>query len=364
MTSIDPEIQKRKIIHIDMDAFFASVEQRDFPELRGKAIAVGGGENRGVTTTASYEARKYGVKSAMPGYLAKKLCPGIIFVKPRFEAYKAVSQQIRNIFKEYTDIIEPLSLDEAFLDVSENKKRLEYATPLAQAIKDQVYKETGLTCSAGVSYCKFLAKVASDIRKPNGITIIKPHQAEAFLEELSIDRFFGVGKVTARKMKAKGIHCGRDLKKYPLFDLVQKFGKSGNFFYEIVRGIDKRPVNNSLVRKSIAVERTLEKDLSELDDIVPVFEKLIQTFYHRLEKVENFGRTLTLKLKTHEFKSITRSMSKNYFIKDIEEIRSLAFILLESNLESFDKIRLIGLTASNLEQEKDGLDDVQLEFEF
>ena len=353
---------QRKIIHIDMDAFYASVEQRDFPHLRGKPIAVGGGENRGVTTTASYEARKFGVRSAMPGYKAKQLCPQIIFVPPRFDVYKQVSDQIRAVFKNYTDIIEPLSFDEAFLDVTENKKGEEIATYLARDIKNEIREETKLSCSAGVSYCKFLAKVASDMNKPDGLTIIKPHQAEAFLEELAISKFFGVGKVTARKMTSLGIHTGKDLKAWSRFDLVERFGKAGSFYYDIVRGIDNRPVKAERVRKSLGVERTLEEDLGEFEDIMPILERVIEMFFKRLTKADNFGRTITLKLKTHEFQTLTRSQSRNYFIKDLEEIRAIAIQLLESNLGAFEKIRLIGLTASNLEDEIE--DDPQMEFDF
>ena len=335
-----------------MDAFFASVEQRDNPELQGKAIAVGGGENRGVVTTASYEARKYGVRSAMPGFMAKKLCPHLVFVKPRFEVYGKVSRQIRGIFKEYTDLIEPLSFDEAFLDVTDNKKRMVVATELAKNIMKQVSDETNLTCSAGVSYCKFLAKVASGMRKPNGITIIKPHQAEAFLEKLPIEKFFGVGKVTANRMKALGIHNGADLKAWSKLRLANEFGKIGQFYYDIVRGVDERPVEPNRVRKSLAVERTLEKDLETLEDISPILEKIVDMFHHRLQRANNFGRTITLKIKTHDFKTQTRSHSEDYFIKEIDQIRQIAFDLLEENLEKFGKIRLIGLTASNLQSEK------------
>jgi DNA polymerase-4 len=356
--------QQRKIIHIDMDAFFASVEQRDFPELQGKAIAVGGGGNRGVTTTASYEARKYGVRSAMPGYMAKQLCPHIIFVPPRFDAYKAVSRQIRSIFSRYTDLIEPLSLDEAFLDVTQNKKSDPIATSIALQIKKDILQETQLTCSAGISYCKFLAKVASDINKPNGITIIRPHQAEAFLEGLPKEKFFGVGKVTARNMKAMGIFTGADLKKLSKIELAQNFGKSGQYFYDIVRGIDNREVNSNSVRKSLAVERTLDTDLSEYEEICAVFDTVIDMFFRRLKKADNFGRTITLKLKTHDFVSITRSQSSNYYVREFSDIRAIAYSLLESNLDAFEKIRLIGLTASNLEKENEESDGPQLTLDF
>ena len=354
----------RKIIHIDMDAFYASVEQRDNPELRGKPIAVGGGGNRGVTTTASYEARKYGVRSAMPGWKAKQMCPQLIFVPPRFDAYKEVSYQIREIFSDYTDLIEPLSLDEAFLDVTINKKSLTYGMDVAREIMNRVESETQLTCSAGVSYCKFLAKVASDFKKPNGLTIIRPDQAEAFLESLPVKDFFGVGKVTAKKMEAIGIQTGLDLKKFTKLELAQRFGKSGSFFYDIVRGIDERPVNNSRVRKSLGVETTLRQDLSTVEEIIPILEKIIDEFCQRLEKADNYGRTITLKLKTSDFQSITRSASKKYFIKNKEEITKISITLLEENKSSFDKIRLIGLTASNLEKEQDEIIDRQLSFDW
>jgi DNA polymerase-4 len=354
----------RKIVHIDMDAFYASVEQRDNPDLKGKPIAVGGGANRGVTTTASYEARKYGVRSAMPGWKAKQLCPQLIFVPPRFAAYKEVSTQIRSIFSEYTDLIEPLSLDEAFLDVTDNKKQIPYGMEVAQEIMDRVKEETQLTCSAGVSYCKFLAKIASDVKKPNGLTVITPKRAELFLENLEIGKFFGVGKVTAAKMEHHGILKGSDLKKYSQLELAQKFGKMGIHFYHIVRGIDNRPVNPHRVRKSLAIERTLENDLEEIEEIESILIGIADKFYERLVRADNFGRTITLKIKKSDFQSITRSISKDYFIKDKEEIKSLAINLLEQNKEAFSKIRLIGLTATNLEKELVDIVDLQLSFDW
>jgi len=354
----------RKILHIDMDAFYASVEQRDNPELQGKPIAVGGGGNRGVTTTASYEARKFGVRSAMPGFKAKRLCPELIFVKPRMDVYKQVSDEIRAIFKEYTNLIEPLSFDEAFLDVTQNKKDLRYGTEVAKQIMDQVERQTQLTCSAGVSYCKFLAKVASGFQKPNGMTIIRPHQAETFVEKLPIREFFGVGKVTAAKMESMGITCGADIKKYSKLELAQKFGKAGSFFYNIVRGIDNRPVNNSRIRKSLAVERTLQKDLADIDKIKPILLDIIAKFCYRLEKADNYGRTITLKLKTSDFKTITRSLSKRHFVRDENEIKEMALQLMETNQDAFNKIRLIGLTATNLEKEQAENKSTQLSFQW
>ena len=333
-----------------MDAFYASVEQRDNPELRGKPIAVGGGESRGVLTTASYEARKFGVRSAMPGYMAKQLCPELIFVPVRFDAYRAVSEQIRTIFRKYTDLIEPLSFDEAYLDVTENKINEPVATIVANKIRSEIYATTQLTCSAGVSYCKFIAKVASDFNKPNGICIIKPHQAEKFLEELPVSKFYGVGKVTAAKMESMGIHTGADLKKLSRSEMLQRFGKTGGFYYNIVRGKDDRPVVTSRERKSLAVERTLEKDLSSIEDIKSVLDHILDKFFERLEKYKSYGKTITLKIKTHDFKIITRSKSKTYIINDHGEIKNIAFALLEENQSNFEKIRLIGLAMSNFKQ--------------
>ncbi|MCL4143707.1 UNVERIFIED_CONTAM: hypothetical protein GTU68_028457 [Idotea baltica] len=347
-----------------MDAFYASVEQRDHPELRGKPIAVGGGEHRGVTTTASYEARTFGVRSAMPGYKAKQLCPQLIFVKPRFDVYKHVSMQIRSIFKEYTSIIEPLSLDEAFLDVTNNNKGILYGMEVAQEIMERVQTETELTCSAGVSYCKFLAKVASGYKKPNGLTVIRPKHAKVFLDQLPVKDFFGVGKVTAAKMARMNIHCGADLKTYTKIQMAQHFGKSGLFYYDIVRGKDDRPVQADRVRKSLGVERTLDYDAERIEDIMPILINIVDTFYTRLLKANNFGRTLTLKIKTSDFKSLTRSISKEYFISDKNEIRQLSSQLLDQNQSAFDKIRLIGLTASNLQKEQEDRFDPQLTFDW
>ncbi|MGH1338517.1 MAG: DNA polymerase IV [Aureispira sp.] len=355
----------RKIIHIDMDAFYASIEQRDDPSLRGKPIAVGGGGARGVVATASYEARKFGVHSAMSGFRARQLCPQLIFVPARFEVYSQVSRQVRAIFERYTKLIEPLSLDEAYLDVTQNAIEEPLATVVAQQIMDAVYEETQLTCSAGVSYCKFLAKIASDIKKPNGMTTITPRRAEAFLEQLPVERFHGVGKVTATRMKAMGWKTGGDLKTCSQLQLAEHFGKAGRFYYHIVRGIDNRPVNNKRIRKSIGVERTLRDDLSTYEEITPILDKIIVTFWERLTKANNFGRTLTLKLKTSAFQILTRSISKEYYITQQDEIQDLAYQLLEQNIGEFEAIRLIGLTTSNLQKQalESGL-GTQLEFDF
>ena len=348
-----------------MDAFYASVEQRDDPSLRGKPIAVGGGEKRGVLTTCSYEARKFGVRSAMPGFKAKALCPDIIFVKPRFEAYSEVSKQIREIFSRYTDLIEPLSLDEAYLDVTECKKDISYATDIAKAIKADIKAETGLTASAGVSYSKFIAKVASDMNKPDGLTVVRPHQAEVFLEKLAIEKFYGVGKVTAKKMKALGIHSGKELKEWRRVDLIKTFGKSGGFYHDIVRGIDDRPVKPNRIRKSIAIERTVDENLKSLEELEAKLEDIVVKLIERLERYQKYGRTLTLKLKTASFDIITRSKSMSYPISDREEIRTLAFKLLRDNYTAEMSIRLVGLTSSNFPDAKTDTDsDGQLSFDW
>lgn len=345
-----------------MDAFYAAVEQRDNPELRGKAIAVGGGSKRGVITTASYEARKFGVGSAMPGFKAKSLCPHIIFVKPRFDAYKEASYKVREVFKRYTDLIEPLSLDEAYLDVTENKMNETIATELAKSIKNDIKKETDLSCSAGVSYCKFLAKIASDMNKPDGLTVIKPHQAESFIESLPVKKIFGVGKVTAQKMKAMNIHIGADLKAQTKVQLVNSFGKMGHYFYDIARGIDNREVKASRTRKSVGVERTLERNLEQYEDMLPILMKLIETFYKRLQKSNSYGRTITLKMKSADFKIITRSISRPYQIKDREEIGVLAEKLLRDNADAVAEVRLIGLSASNLDSEQTNSGQLKIEW--
>ena len=347
-----------------MDAYYASVEQRDHPEWRGKPIAVGGGGRRGVITTASYEARKFGVRSAMPGFKAKALCPQLIFTPIRMDVYAKLSKQIREIFRKYTDIIEPLSLDEAYLDVTHNKVGEPIATELAYKIQQDIYHETQLTCSAGVSYCKFIAKLASDIKKPNGVTVVKPNRAVVFLEELPIEKFFGVGKVTARKMKARGIHFGRDLKTLSKLELAQQYGKMGRFYFDVVRGIDDRPVKSDRIRKSLGVETTMGEDLNQLDQVLKRLDSIVDLFYERLKKANNFGRTITLKVKTAQFQQFTRSHSANLYIRNKEEIKYIAQKLLVDNFETFKTIRLMGLTASNLEKEKEVGHNQQLTIEF
>lgn len=350
----------RKIIHIDMDAFYASVEQRDNPDLRGKPIAVGGGSKRGVTTTASYEARQYGVRSAMPGWKAKQLCPQLIFVKPRFDAYKAVSHEVRSIFADYTDLIEPLSLDEAYLDVTNNKKGNPIATEIALEIKQRIQAETGLTASAGVSYCKFIAKIASDINKPNGIAVIRPHEAKAFLHNLEIHKFFGVGKVTATKMNDLGIHTGADLASWNKVDLMRHFGKSGAFYFDIVRGKDDRPVRPNRIRKSLAVERTMTDDLTDIDQVREAVTQLIPTLLERILRSKYFGKTLTLKLKNKDFQIRTRSISVTQPIDKKEVITTLAHKLINENQDLCKNLRLIGLTVSNALQTRADNSEIDL----
>jgi DNA polymerase-4 len=339
----------RKIIHIDMDAFYASVEQRDNPEYRGKPIVVGGPpEGRGgVVATASYEARKFGIRSAMPSKKAKELCPDVIFVYPRFEAYKEASRKIREIFQRYTDLIEPLSLDEAFLDVTEDKLGIGSAMEIASEIKQAIKEETGLTASAGVSSSKFVAKICSDLQKPDGLTFIGPSKIEAFMEKLPVERFFGVGKVTADRMKKMGLHTGADLKAMTEQDLIHYFGKAGKFFYKIVRGIDNREVQPHREHKSMGAEDTFSYDLTELEEMNEQLEKIANTVCKRLEKYNLKGRTLTLKIKYHDFKQITRNHSFDKLINDYETIVTTAKQLLLNTDLTNKKIRLLGISLSN-----------------
>ncbi|MEX2590724.1 MAG: DNA polymerase IV, partial [Chitinophagales bacterium] len=310
----------RKIIHIDMDAFYASIEQRDNPTLRGKPVAVGGSAERGVVAAASYEARKYGVHSAMPSVTAKRKCPHLIFVKHRFEVYRSVSIQIREIFRDYTELVEPLSLDEAYLDVTSNKKQMPSATLIAEEIRQRIFETTGLTASAGISFNKFLAKVASDVNKPNGITVIPPEKATAFLEQLPINKFHGIGKVTEGKMRKLGIHNGADLKGFSEIELVRQFGKSGRHYYNIVRGKDEREVEANRIRKSVGAENTFESDLSSETEMLQELEKIAAKVVQRLKKSKTKGRTITLKLKYQDFKQHTRSKSFPHFLEPDEKL--------------------------------------------
>ena len=360
------ELADRKIIHVDMDAFYASVEQHDNPDLRGKPIAVGGGSDRGVVAAASYEARKYGVRSAMPSVTAKRLCPDLIFVKSRFDRYREVSAQIREIFHDYTDLVEPLSLDEAYLDVTENKYNFPSATIIAYEIRRRIYETTGITASAGISVNKFIAKIASDYNKPNGQKTIVPEEIIEFLEELEIRKFYGIGKVTAEKMYQFGIFTGKDLKRMSLEFLVENFGKSGSHYYKIVRGIHKSPVKPDRIRKSLGAERTFSENISSE---VFMKERLIQIaeeIEKRIAKSDVSGKTVTLKIKYRDFKTQTRSKTLPYFIRDKHTILNTAIELMEQ--ESFrESVRLLGITLSNLntgEEEESDFVEVQLGFSF
>jgi DNA polymerase-4 len=339
----------RKIIHIDMDAFYASVEQRDNPALKGKPIAVGGSPNGrgGVVATASYEARKFGVRSAMPSKKALQLCKHIIFVFPRFEAYKKVSLQIREIFYRYTDKVEPLSLDEAYLDVTQDKKNIGSALEIAKQIKQAIKDELQLTASAGVSINKFAAKVASDMNKPDGLTFISSSKLTTFIEKLPIEKFYGVGKVTADRMKKMGLHTGSDLKNLTENQLIEAFGKMGKFFFNIVRGIDEREVINERETKSIGAEDTFSFDLTTKDEMFVELEKIAVTVQARLHRNNLKGRTVTLKIKYNDFKQITRSKSFSEPFNDLETIDSTAKILLSQGDLSDKKVRLLGISISN-----------------
>ncbi|GJM63971.1 DNA polymerase IV [Persicobacter diffluens] len=311
-------------------------------------MAVGGSRERGVVAAASYEARKFGVHSAMPSVIAARKCPQLTFVRPRFEVYKSVSQQIRKIFLSYTDLVEPLSLDEAYLDVTEPLKGPKSATLIAEAIKKEIFEVTGLTASAGVSYCKFLAKVASDMDKPNGIYIIKPQQAIPFLEALPVKKFHGIGKVTAKKMEALGIETGKDLKAFSRKDLVRKFGRAGAHYYRIVRGEDFRPVIPDRVRKSIGAENTFEEDLIDGEQLKEKLLQIVETVWKRALNAGASGKTVTLKIKFHDFKQITRSKTLLNFLKNEQELKEAVFKLFNEEEESFEAIRLMGVSISNL----------------
>ncbi|MBD1848988.1 DNA polymerase IV [Cyanobacteria bacterium FACHB-502] len=339
----------RKIIHVDMDAFYASVEQRDEPRYRGKPIVVGGSPNkRGAVAAASYEARRYGIHSAMPSRTAHQKCPHLIFVKPRFEVYRRISLQIRNIFYRYTDWVEPLALDEAYLDVTENKFDIPSATWIAQTIKQEIYEETGLTASAGVSINKFLAKVASGMDKPNGLFIIPPEDAIAFVEQLPLEQFYGVGQVTAAKMHKLGIQTGADLKQWSLSDLVRHFGKVGQYYYKIARAEDDRPVQPNRIRKSIGAENSYDPDLNSRAEIETALEEVAETLLRRLDSQQTTGRTLTLKVKYADYQQITRSRTILVPIRDRSILLSVAQELLATTAIEEKAVRLLGLTVSNL----------------
>ena len=332
-----------------MDAFYASIEQRDNPELKGKPVAVGGERQRGVIAAASYEARKYGIHSAMPTVTAKKKCSSLIIIRPRFHVYKQISGQIQTIFFEYTDLVEPLSLDEAFLDVTANKKHISSATDIANEIRQRIKVATGLTSSAGVSINKFLAKIASDYNKPDGFYVIRPHEAEAFVEKLEIEKFYGIGRVTAGKMHQMGIHTGKDLKHYSRDELVRLFGKTGNFFYDIARAIDDRPVDPNRTRKSLGAEFTFDRDIVSMQEILYELKNIENELISRMEKSNAKGRTLTLKVKFEDFEQITRSKSQQEIFTP-DTIHSTS-VELASLIHYRNKgVRLLGLALSNLDQ--------------
>jgi DNA polymerase IV len=340
---------QRKIIHIDMDAFFASVEQRDNPELRGKPVAVGGSSARGVVAAASYEARKFGVRSAMPSVTAKRRCPDLIFVKHRFDVYTAVSRQVRAIFAEFTPHVEPLSIDEAYLDVTENLKGLTSATQVAELIRAQIRSETGLTASAGVSYNKFLAKLASDHRKPDGLFVITPRMGPAFIETLPIGKFHGVGPATERKMKRLGIHTGLDLRERPLPFLEANFGKAGRYYYGIARGVDERPVRANRIRKSIGAENTFIEDLHAFDAMCDALRPIFDKLWRHCEASTIRGRTVTLKVKFSDFQTITRSRTLPAAVAS-RELERVSLELLGALMPTPKGVRLLGVTIAGLEQ--------------
>jgi DNA polymerase IV len=342
----------RKIIHIDMDAFYASVEQRDNPELRGQPVAVGGSRERGVVAAASYEARKFGVHSAMPSITAKRKCPDLIFVKPRFDAYKAISLQIRDIFAEYTPIIEPLSLDEAYLDVTENLKGIVSATQIAEEIRAKIRAETELTASAGVSYNKFLAKLASDHRKPDGIFVITPKMGPAFVETLPVRKFHGVGPATARKMATLGIETGLDLKGQTLEFLQQYFGKAGSYYYWATRGVDERPVRADRIRKSVGAENTFPVDFFTYEAARDALREIIDKVWSYCEGSGTRGRTVTLKVKFANFQIITRSRTGPVPVRTRGELEELGNALLEPLFPVARGIRLLGISISSLSAEE------------
>lgn len=346
-------VEYRKIIHIDMDAFYASVEQLDHPELRRKPVAVGGNSKRGVVAAASYEARKFGVKSAMPSAKAAKLCPDLVFVYPRFPRYKELSGQIREVFFEYTDLVEPLSLDEAYLDVTENKIGLNSATLIAKEIKAKIKERTGLIASAGISYNKFLAKTASDMDKPDGLYVILPEQAEDFVAKLPVHRFHGIGKVTAEKMVMAGMFTGKDLRAKTLEDLTLRYGKSGKYYYNICRGIDHRQVQPFRETKSVSAERTFEENIYELEDILSEVDRIAHISYQRYLKSEETGHTITLKLKYGDFRQVTRSKTLDQDIKTESIYVETATSLMTEDLLNEEGIRLIGVGISNFRKEQD-----------
>ncbi len=356
---------ERKIIHIDMDAFFAAVEQRDRPELRGKPVIVGGDPGgRGVVATCSYEARHFGIHSAMSCARAYRLCPAAIFVRPRFEAYRTASLQIRQIFHEYTDLVEPLSLDEAYLDVTANKPAITSATWISEEIRQKICQHTGLTASAGVSYNKFLAKIASDLQKPDGLTVITPAQAAEFIASLPVRKFHGVGRVTEKKMHSLGIFTGADLGSRSLAELEGRFGKAGRYYHDIAHGIDLRPVVANRIRKSIGKETTLAEDIADTGQMLTILGALADKVAGLLEAKQTSGLTLTLKVKYADFQTVTRSVTREEPIDQAEMMLRLAEQLLETTEAKKRAVRLLGITLSSLTTEVPAEPPVQLELPF
>ena len=352
---------QRKVIHVDMDAFYASVEQRDNPELRGKPVAVGGSAARGVVAAASYEARAFGVRSALPSITAKRKCPDLIFVPPRFDVYRAVSTQIRAIFAEHTDLIEPLSLDEAYLDVTENKQGVPIATDIATMIRARIKEVTGLNASAGISYCKFLAKMASDLNKPNGQAVITPRMGPAFVEALAVKRFHGVGPATATKMERLVILTGADLKVKSLPFLLEHFGKAGTWYYSIARGIDERPVQPDRPRKSVGAEYTFSVDLFDPETARAEITPLVAKVWRHCEGKQLQGRTVTLKVKYTDFQIITRSRTAATPIETADDLEAIARALLDPLFPATKGVRLLGVTLSSfVEDEGSGPDQLEL----
>jgi len=353
----------RKVIHIDMDAFYASVEQRDNPELRGKPVAVGGARERGVVAAASYEARKYGVHSAMASVTARRKCPDLIFVKPRFEVYKAVSRQIRDIFLDYTPLVEPLSLDEAYLDVTENLKGMASATEIALEIRRRILETTGLTASAGVSYNKFLAKLASDHNKPNGQFVVTPKIGPAFIESLPVRKFHGIGPATAERMRKLGIETGADLRARSLMFMSQHFGSSGEWYYWIARAVDPRRVRPDRERKSVGAETTFFEDLSEIGTARGGLLPLIDKVWRHCDANRLYGRTITVKIKYSDFHQVTRSHTGRQAIASLANLRDRSFALLDSVFPLQKGIRLLGVTVSSFPEGHGEEDEPQLSFD-
>lgn len=355
MSTVSGDAAQRKIIHIDMDAFYASVEQRDYPEYRGRPLIVGGSpEKRGVVATCSYEARKFGIHSAMPAAHAYRLCPDGIFIRPRFGVYREVSKQVQAVFRRYTRIIEPLSLDEAYLDVSSIRNFRGSATLIARDIKRAIHAETGLTASAGVSYNKFLAKIASDMDKPDGLFIVTPESGPELVAGLSVSKFFGVGKVTEKKMQSLGIHTGADLRQWTLEDLQDTFGKSAHYYYNAARGLDEREVISRRVRKSIGSETTFDRDLDDVAEMLEHLRNRATDVGRELAAKHLTGRTLTVKVKFDNFQQVTRSTSRETGFTTLREIKALLPELLAATEAGERRVRLLGVTVSNLMSSEQG----------